>query len=81
MHSAEEAAHSLSELIEATPEEASRIALLLHQHGLAVFWSQLEDWGLPAGCLEKLLAVRSVLQLVTTAAAERNESHGRSSIG
>ncbi|MBW4085260.1 hypothetical protein [Paenibacillus sp. S150] len=72
MHSADESARLLGELLEATSQETGQIALLIHQHGTTVFWDRLEDWRLPAELGEKLLAVKHVLQVMTTAAAERS---------
>ncbi|MNW41107.1 hypothetical protein D3C74_182340 [compost metagenome] len=60
--SASETAHLLGELIEATSQEREQVAKLLSQYGTVMFWERLEDWGLPTELLEKLQAVKQILQ-------------------
>lgn len=60
--SASETAHLLGELIEAAPQEREQVAKLLSQYGTVMFWERLEDWGLSVELLEKLQAVKQILQ-------------------
>ncbi|WP_342415474.1 hypothetical protein NST83_20440 [Paenibacillus sp. FSL R10-2782] len=60
--STSETANLLSALLEVTPKEQEQIATLLSQNGTITFWECLESWGLSAELLEKLQAVKQVLQ-------------------
>lgn len=60
--SASETTNMLGELLEVTPQEQEQLASLMSQHGTVQFWKRLEDWELSAELVEKLQAVKQVLQ-------------------
>ncbi|WP_018885729.1 hypothetical protein [Paenibacillus massiliensis] len=60
--SASETTNMLGELLEVSPQEQGQLARLMSQNGTVQFWKRLEDWDLSAELLEKLKAVKQVLQ-------------------
>ncbi|QWU13167.1 hypothetical protein SAMN04487895_11751 [Paenibacillus sophorae] len=76
-----ETARLLGKLMEATPQETEQLAALIHQHGTHLFWERLEEWKLPAALMEKLQAVKQVLQGIASSASEGSESDGPGPFG
>ncbi|AIQ13820.1 hypothetical protein [Paenibacillus durus] len=71
-----ETARLLGKLIETSPQETERLAALIKQHGIRLFWERLEEWKLPTELTERLQAVKQVLQVMEHSASERSKPDG-----
>lgn len=61
---AAETAHLLSKLLEVTSQEQKQLTMLLSQHGTIIFWDRLETLGFSAELLEKLQALKGIIQAI-----------------